>query len=145
MKAALILLCLLLCVQSLTAASMENEIFRLINEYRQKKKLPELKNNTSIAAAAQKHSHNMASGRVGFGHGGFDNRIDKLLKNIKGANAGAENVAYGSRSAADVVKLWINSSGHRKNIVGKYTLTGVGIARSKKGTLYFTQIFINAK
>jgi uncharacterized protein YkwD len=134
---------LLLCFSLFaTGNSMESEIVRLINQYRAQKNLPALQTNGAIAAAAQKHSNNMAAGRVGFGHGGFDNRIDKLLHGIKGAYSGAENVAYGSRTAEDVVKLWINSAGHRKNIKGKYNLTGVGIARSRKGTLYFTQIFI---
>lgn len=134
---------LLLCFfHTAIAGSMEGEIVRLVNQYRAKKNLPALQTNGAIAAAAQKHSNNMAARRVGFGHGGFDNRIDKLLHGIKGAYAGAENVAYGSKTAEDVVRLWINSPGHRKNIKGKYNLTGIGVARGKNGTLYFTQIFI---
>jgi len=142
-----ILTFLLLCLfhAAIAGGGMEAEILRLVNEYRAKKNLPALQTNPTIAAAARKHSKDMAARRVGFGHGGFDNRIDKLLHGIKGAYAGAENVAYGSRSAEAVVKLWINSKGHRKNILGKYNLTGIGIARSKDGTLYFTQIFIASR
>ncbi len=139
----ILLTLLLLCfAHTVIASSMESEIVRLINQYRAKKNLPALQTNGAIAVAAQKHSNDMAARRVGFGHGGFDKRIDKLLHGIKGAYSGAENVAYGSKTAGDVVKLWINSPGHRKNIKGKYNLTGVGVARSKNGTLYFTQIFI---
>jgi uncharacterized protein YkwD len=137
---------LLLCwVHTAIAGSMENEILRLINAYRAQKHLPALQTNAAITATANKHSRNMASGRVGFGHGGFDNRIDKLLHGIKGAHAGAENVAYGSKTAENVVKIWIKSPGHCKNILGKYNLTGIAVARSKKGTLFFTQIFIATK
>jgi uncharacterized protein YkwD len=145
MKLVILLLSIILLSQPMMASSMEKEVFRLINQYRNKKKLPNLAYDGRIASAAAKHSRDMASHRVGFGHSGFDNRMDKLLKNIKGANAAAENVAYGAKTAERVVDMWINSSGHRKNIVGKYTLTGVGIARGKNGTLYFTQIFINVR
>ncbi len=138
----LVLLCLF---HTALAGGMETEIFRLINKYRQSRHLPALHMNASISAAARRHSRDMAARRVPFGHSGFDARIDKLLHGIKGAHAAAENVAYGSKTAADVVKLWIHSRGHRKNILGKYNLTGIGIARSRNGTLYFTQIFIAAQ
>lgn len=124
---------------------MEKEILELVNKYRQKKKLPPLEYDKSIAKAAEKHSENMADKRVSFGHGGFDDRIDKLLANIKGANAAAENVAYGSKTAEDVVDMWLNSKGHKKNIEGNFNMTGIGIARDKSGRLYYTQIFINRK
>ena len=87
----------------------------------------------------------MATKRVPFGHAGFDQRIDALLDNIKGSDAAAENVAYGPKSAEDVVKMWLNSSGHRKNIEGNFNLTGIGIAQDKDGRPYCTQIFINRK
>jgi len=40
------------------------------------------------------------------------------------------------------VNSWLNSSGHKKNIEGNYSHTGVGIAKNQYGTLYFTQIFV---
>jgi len=36
---------------------------------------------------------------------------------------------------------WLNSPGHKKNIEGNFTLTGIGYARDHKGNIYFTQIF----
>ncbi len=127
------------------AGSMEKEILVLINKYRAKKKLPPLIEKNIIENAAEQHSSNMAKRRVSFGHGGFDSRLDKLLKAIPGANGGAENVAYGARSAEQVVDMWIKSSGHRKNILGNYNYTGIGIAKGSDGTPYYTQIFIKAK
>jgi uncharacterized protein YkwD len=126
------------------SAGMEREILRLVNKHRAKKGLSALENHGSIAAAADKHSRSMASRRT-MSHAGFDGRTDKLLKSINGANAAAENVAYGSKTAEAVVNMWLNSKGHRKNIEGNFNLTGIGIARSRDGVLYYTQIFINKK
>jgi uncharacterized protein YkwD len=57
-------------------------------------------------------------------------------------SASAENVAYGQLSAQAVVKGWINSAPHRKNMEGNYTLTGIGLYKDRKGVIYFTQIFL---
>lgn len=54
----------------------------------------------------------------------------------------AENVAYGQRSASEVVGGWITSTGHRENILNRQlTETGIGIARAANGQLYFCQVF----
>ncbi|RYE24075.1 MAG: CAP domain-containing protein [Sphingobacteriales bacterium] len=127
------------------AGSMEKDILVLINEYRAKKRLPPLSEKSIIENKADKHSKDMASRRVGFGHSGFDNRLDYLMKSIPGSTGGAENVAYGARTAEQVVDMWINSAGHRKNILGNYNYTGIGIAKGRDGTLFYTQIFIKAK
>jgi uncharacterized protein YkwD len=54
----------------------------------------------------------------------------------------AENVAYGNITAKEVVDNWLKSPGHRRNIEGKYTITGIGVAKSSDGTIFFTQIFV---
>jgi uncharacterized protein YkwD len=138
---------LMLLIASITvqAQSLENEILNLVNQHRIRKHLEPLAFNKDIEKAAFKHSKDMAKGKVPFGHTGFDERMDDLMKNLKGANAAAENVAYGPETAAGVVEMWLNSPGHKKNIEGKYNLTGIGTSRSKDGTLYFTQIFIRKK
>lgn len=123
--------------------NMENAILSLINNYRKKQGLPALQMNDQIADAAKRHSRDMATGRVPFGHDGFDERTGNLIKKLKPANAAAENVAYGAESASEVVDMWLHSKGHRKNIVGNYNLTGIGIAKGRDGTYFFTQIFIH--
>lgn len=124
---------------------MKIDILQLVNEHRAAKHLPPLEMFDNISDAAEKHSTDMAKKRVPFGHDGFDERVDGLMIKIKGANAAAENVAYGAPTAADVVRMWLNSSGHRKNIEGNFNMTGIGIAQDKDGRLYYTQIFINKK
>jgi uncharacterized protein YkwD len=54
----------------------------------------------------------------------------------------AENVAVGFPNAETVVEGWMNSSGHRKNILDSEVLeTGIGVARSSAGGLYYCQVF----
>jgi uncharacterized protein YkwD len=122
-------------------ASMADDILKYVNEYRRRKRLPALAMNGVMSAEAQKHSENMAAHRTAFGHSGFRNRMKRILPKINGNGSLAENVAYGSTSAKQVVERWLKSPVHRENIEGPYNLTGIGIATDRSGDLYFTQIF----
>lgn len=142
-----LLIALQACSQTPTQINTEDvlqkEVLDYVNLYRKNKGLSPLQMLSVITTEALRHSKNIADGRVDFGHGGFDDRANRLMRQIQQSNAIAENVAYGKFSAQEVVNRWIQSAGHRKNIEGKYTLTGVGIVRRKDGYLFFTQIFIN--
>ncbi|HAT1882312.1 TPA: CAP domain-containing protein [Legionella pneumophila] len=122
--------------------AIQNEILVYINNYRQQHGLAPLKMDNRIVKEAKIHSMDMAKHAIPFGHKYFKKRIDKLHTQIKNSNAGAENVAYNYKNAQDVVKNWLRSPGHKRNIVGNYDLTGIGIARDEKGKIYFTQIFL---
>jgi uncharacterized protein YkwD len=117
---------------------------KLINQHRASQGLAPLASNATIAKQAKQHSQNMATGKVPFGHDGFDQRAKEIGKEIPIASAG-ENVAY-NRGASDpaqrAVQGWLNSPGHRRNIEGNFSLTGIGVSRNSKGEIYFTQIFI---
>ncbi len=53
-----------------------------------------------------------------------------------------ENIAVGYPTAAAVMKGWMNSSGHRKNILNKsFTRIGLGLATSEDGAKYWVQDF----
>jgi uncharacterized protein YkwD len=123
---------------------MEESILDYINEYRHSKGLSSLKTLDIATQQAYMHSKDMATGRAGFGHGGFEQRVQVIRQNlgVSYISASAENVAEGQMSAKEVVEGWLNSSGHRHNIEGNYTLTGIGIYKSREGDLYFTQIFL---
>ncbi len=59
-------------------------------------------------------------------------------------SAAGENIAYGQRTAAEVMQTWMNSAGHRANILSQaYTNIGIGVAKAANGTLYWTQMFMN--
>lgn len=113
------------------------------NKFRKSQSLPGLVMRTELNKIAEKHSLDMASGRVPFGHQGFDDRDAEAKKIIPGIHSFAENVASGILSPVEVVNLWKNSPGHRRNMVGPYKYVGIGTATDKQGIVYFTQIFAN--
>ncbi len=121
------------------------EIFQLVNKHRQKAGLKALVQNDIIAKIAEGHSRNMAKGSVPFSHDGFEERIAKIGRQIHNTTNSAENVAYSSGDAQSVVDMWLKSKGHRKNIEGDYTISGIGMAKAADGSLYYTQIFIKSK
>lgn len=124
-------------------SALEKEILQYINQYRTSIHLLPLSFDDTIQAAALSHSKQMATNKVEFGHEGFSERAERLLKQLHGTSA-AENVALGQRSAQEVVDGWLSSPGHKKNIEGDFTLTGIAVATNTQGQYVFTQIFIKA-
>ena len=119
---------------------LETQIFQYVNEDRKIHNLSPLSLNEMESSLALKHSQNMASGKVQFGHDGFNSRAKTIQKSLGSVEVG-ENVASGQETAREIVDGWLNSPGHKKNIEGNFTLTGIGYARNKKGVIYITQIF----
>lgn len=147
-SSALLLLLAFCCLSPAASAhppGMASRILQLVNGYRSDQGRNMLQMSASLNALAQRHSDNMAAGRVAFGHGGFDARMNKAMRSIRGAYGFSENVAYGDIGAREVVNMWINSRGHRKNMLGNYQLTGIGVARGRRGQLYFTQVFVSVR
>jgi uncharacterized protein YkwD len=120
--------------------SMESDILKYVNEDRIAHGLSPLQMNQLESSLAAKHSLDMSVGRVKFGHDGFNARAKSIQKALGSTEVG-ENVAEGSMTAREVVDGWLHSPGHKKNIEGNFTLTGIGFASDKKGDIYFTQIF----
>ena len=129
--------------QTSSETILQQSVLDYVNQYRKEKGLVPLQMLSVITSEALRHSKNIADGKTAFGHDGFDGRAKRLMSQITASNAIAENVAYGKFTAQEVVNRWLQSSGHRHNIEGKYTLTGVGIVRRNDGYLFFTQLFIN--
>jgi uncharacterized protein YkwD len=120
--------------------TMVAEILKYVNEDRIEHGLPTLQMNSMESQLAEKHSRDMATGKVKFGHDGFNSRAKTIQKELGSTEIG-ENVASGPMTAREVVDGWLKSPGHKKNIEGNFTLTGIGYANDKKGEIYFTQIF----
>jgi uncharacterized protein YkwD len=104
-------------------ATLVQDVLSQTNQFRKSKGLTELVMRNELNAIAQQHSADMASAKI------------KHLHSI------AENVAYGATSAKQVVTLWKNSSGHRRNMLGPYRYIGIGIAKDKQGRMFYTQVF----
>jgi uncharacterized protein YkwD len=122
----------------------ENEVVRLTNAERAKGGCAPLKHDPQLRAAAFGHSDDMAK-RNYFDHDSQDGRsfMDRIrAAGFTGGSAWAENIAFGQPSAASVVEGWMKSSGHRANIMNcRFTLIGVGAAKSAQGRIYWTQDF----
>ena len=124
-------------------AKMQQEILSYVNQYRLQHGLNALTLNPIISAEAIKHSQDMARHAIPFGHQYFSDRVKRLYGKIKEASGAAENVAFNYKDTKYLVSQWVKSPGHRRNIVGHYKLTGIGIARDKQGKIYYTQMFMN--
>src|SRR5690554_4049558 len=123
--------------------AMEDEVIRLVNLERQKRGLHSLTHDWQVARVARIKSSDMIENNY-FSHTSpvYGSPFNMLKAfNIR-YRAAAENIAYGQRSAGEVVNTWMNSPGHRQNILNaSVTKIGVGIARNYNGVYYFTQMF----
>lgn len=117
------------------------QLFQLINQYRQKVGLSLLEQSSVLKTIALEHSMAMASGQSAFGHDGFEARASKALEQLTGKSI-AENVANGNVSPQKIVEGWLLSDGHRKNIEGDFTSTGIGVEKQANGNLFYTQLFL---
>lgn len=128
--------------------ALESRLHDLVNRHRTSRGLARLTWEPRVAELAREHSLAMARGSRGFGHDGFDDRAD-AISGLLPAGSVAENVAYDGRTGPDLASLvaegWIASPGHRKNIEGDFTTTGIGAARGAGDVYYFTQIFVKAR
>lgn len=69
----------------------------------------------------------------------------EMIKNngILFYSIGGENIARGEVDVDAIINAWLDSEGHKYNIMEKnYTKTGVGVVRGKNGVIYCAQIFI---
>jgi len=113
-------------------------VLEITNYYRQQKGLRSLQFNPQLMSAAQAHSNDMA--KHGFlSHKGSGGSLPRERARQHGYRGGstAENVASGQKSADAVVIAWMNSSGHRRNILNpRYREMGIGY-----NNRYWTQTF----
>jgi len=121
---------------------LTEDVLKYTNQFRRSKGLKALEMRNELNAIARSHSEDMARGRCGFGHDGYNLRVSKIKKIIKPCDGYVgENVAYGAHTGKEAFDIWKNSSGHRKNMLGDYKYIGIGTARNKRGIIYYTQIF----
>jgi uncharacterized protein YkwD len=143
MRNRVIIFCLGLWVfQAHSAPYSAQALLADINAYRAMKGLSQLKMNDVLSREAVVHSNDMVENKIPFGHDGFNQRTHRIFDQFKHTRAIAENVAYTDFGTKSLVRLWLNSPAHRKNIEGNYNLTGIGIASDNNGRDYATQIFL---
>lgn len=123
-------------------AVLAAEVISLINDIRKENSLSPLSANAAVQNAAQirsKEQTKLFSHTRPNGNSCFSVLSDEGIS-YKGSG---ENIAYGQKSAEDVVNAWMASEAHRANILSKnFTDIGVGCYISPSGTIYWTQLFI---
>ncbi|UUN29384.1 CAP domain-containing protein [Streptomyces sp. FIT100] len=124
-----------------TSAAMEAEVLRMVNEERAKVGCSPVRADSSLAALAGGFSADMAA-RGFFDHTDPDG--DDPWERAAQAGVGAlggENIARGQADAETVMRSWMNSDGHRANIVNcEYRTLGVGVYFADGGP-WWTQDF----
>ena len=125
-----------------TLATAEKSLLELTNAERTKARLPQLIPDPSLMRVAREHCRSMA-------------RLQQLSHTIEGrsfsvrlgklgyrSTAAGENIAEGQTNATEAVKDWMNSPGHRQNMMnGQYTHIGVAVEVSKSGQRFYVQVF----
>ena len=119
-----------------------NQVVKLVNEERAKAGLSPLSVNSKAANAAQTRAREIEKS---FSHtrpdgSSFNTALTEAGVSFRGAG---ENIAYGQTTPQQVMEGWMNSSGHRANILNaNYTSIGVGHYKNGAGVDYWTQLFI---
>lgn len=118
----------------------EKQVTKRTNKSRTARGLKGLKKNSCLTAFARAQAKRQAtSGKM------FHQNLRPALHRCKMRKVG-ENVAFGYQSTLPLQKAWMNSPGHRKNILDrKYNRVGVGVYRDKTGVPYYAVVFGHAK
>lgn len=121
----------------------EQEVLRLVNVERAKAGCVPVAENPALASSARAHSTDMAQNNY-FSHTSQDGRspFDRMRAAGYTGSRMAENIAAGQPTPAAVMDSWMNSAGHRANILNcAYTDLGVGYATGGQYGTYWTQNF----
>jgi len=124
---------------------MEEEIVRLVNVERARHNLRPLTENWEVSRVARFKSQDMINNNY-FAHNSpvFGTPFEMLRNFGIRFTSAAENIAFGQPTAAAVMNAWMNSPGHRANILNpNFTQMGAGVARrGATGPFFYTQMFI---
>lgn len=123
-------------------SSLEGQVIDLVNKYRAQNGLSALSYDKGAACAA---SIRAKETETSFSHTRPDgSRCFTALDECGVSYSGAgENIAMGQTSAESVMTDWMNSQGHRENILNpNFKKIGVGVHKGSDGRLYWAQMFI---
>lgn len=127
--------------QSQQLSQFEQEVVELTNQERAKQGLSPLKADNELSKVAREKSRDMAANNY-FDHNSptYGSPFDMMKSYGITYRTAGENIAMGQRTPAEVVNAWMNSAGHRANILnGNYTHIGVGYVEQGN---HWTQQFI---
>lgn len=126
--------------------SIENQILKLVNAERSKMGISPLTLNWELSRVAKIKSEDMRD-RNYFSHTSptYGSPFDMMKKFGISYRSAGENIAAGQKTPQEVMNSWMNSSGHRANILStSFTQLGVGKATGSRSSysIHWTQMFI---
>ncbi|MCQ6558792.1 CAP domain-containing protein [Paenibacillus mendelii] len=125
-------------------SSVNQEIVRLVNEERAKQGLAPLTENSELSRVALFKSQDMRDqGYFSHDSPSYGSPFDMMRAFHIDYSYAGENIAAGQTDAQDVMNAWMNSPGHRENIMSpNFTEIGIGYCTGGKMNHYWTQQFI---
>lgn len=122
-------------------SSYENEVVRLVNIERGKQGLKPLASDWQLSRVARYKSQDMRD-KGYFSHTSptYGSPFEMMKSFGISYRTAGENIARGQKTPSEVVNAWMNSSGHRANILNS-SFTKIGVGYVKDGS-YWTQMFI---
>ena len=121
--------------------SVASKLLNLVNKARNENGLSSLTLNSSLSNVAQKKAEDMKNNNY-FSHTSptYGSPFDMIKSFGINYKTAGENIAMGQKTAEEVFNAWMNSSGHRANILNKnFTQMGIGYT---SGNTYWSQMFI---
>lgn len=136
--------------QSIAPSRLEEAILAKVNRVRLEQGVAALRGSAPLCRAARGHSEYMVSTNF-FSHLDKNGKdvVDRLeAQGMTEFRSAGENI-YMGRNIADlvtsVIQEWLQSPGHKKNLLSpRYQETGIGVAAGDNGTVYVTQVFLEA-
>jgi uncharacterized protein YkwD len=127
-------------ITNYTYNDSEIETMKLINDYRVSIGLNALEKINHISFKCEEHNNYMIANNV-VNHNDFTARSNNIIS-VLGAKKVGENVAYNYKTSEAAVRAWLDSPGHKENIVGDFTHFGLSVTTdAKTGKKYYTNIF----
>jgi uncharacterized protein YkwD len=129
----------------LAQSRFDAQLLQLTNAQRRQAGLPALRLSSQLGQAAQAHAQDMARNNI-FSHTGSNgsSMVDRVKATGYSYSAIAENIAAGDPNPEATIRQWMNSPGHRRNILNRnYTEIGFGYvaAPNTRYRHYWVQVF----
>ncbi|MDQ0341033.1 putative YkwD family protein [Caldalkalibacillus uzonensis] len=123
-------------------SQFEAQVIELTNAERRRNGLPDLQTDSALSKVAQVKSNDMQQNRY-FSHTSptYGSPFDMIRDFGIDFNSAGENIAQGQPTPEQVVQAWMNSPGHRANILNE-GYTHIGVGHNENGH-YWTQMFIS--
>lgn len=125
-----------------SASAYISQVLSLVNEERAKAGLSPLTLDTGASEAADIRAKEIVNN---FSHTrpNGNSFSSALTENGVSYRSAGENIAYGQNTPSEVMNSWMNSSGHRANILNQnFTKIGIGHYETANGTDYWVQVFL---